>query len=72
MRACVRAYTYINLLLQGVQLSGGTDDKGLITTESNYKASHAGSTFNRLDTPLEAYDPEISFKATTNNHMRAE
>ena len=46
-------------LLQAVEHPGGTDAKGLITSETTYQAAHTSATFNCLDRPLEAYDPAL-------------
>ena len=43
-----------------------------MTTKDDYKAVHAGSNFNRLDTLFEAYDPAIPSNATMTDRMRAE
>ena len=59
-------------LLQAVELPGGTNDKGIIITGANYQAAHAGATFDRLDMPLEAYNPSISSNAMTKDRMRVE
>ena len=58
-------------LLEPVKLPGGTYAKGLITTKANYQAAHAGATFDRLDMPLETYDPSIASDATMTDCMRA-
>ena len=57
-------------LLQDVELPGGTNPGDLLITKAYYKAAHSGSTFNRLDTPLEAYDPAILSYNTMNNHVQ--
>ena len=46
-------------LLKGVELLGGTNSKGLITTKDIYQAARAEDTFGRLNTLIGAYDPSI-------------
>ena len=59
-------------LMKYVKLPGGTYEEGLITTGAEYKASRAGSTFDRFGTLLEAYNPAIPSDATTADRMQAE
>ena len=59
-------------LLQAVKLLGRTNAKGLITTEANYQATHAGATFENLNMPLKAYNPSIDSNSTTTDRIRAE
>ena len=58
-------------LLQAVNIPEGTNDEGLITIKVNYKAAHVGSTFDRLDMLLQAYDTSIPSDAITNNRMQS-
>ena len=58
-------------LLQAVEVPGGTDSEGLITTKADYKAAHASGNFYRLYKPLEAYDPLVLSDAKTNNCMQS-
>ena len=58
-------------LLHAVKLPGGTNDKSSITTESDKQASHSRITFNRLNTPLKAYNPYILSDTMTTDFMRA-
>ena len=37
-------------LLQAVEVPGGTDSEGLITTKADYKAAHAGVNFDCFET----------------------
>ena len=67
-----RLHELFRNLLQAVKIPGGNNTKGLITTKDDYKAAHTGSIFDRLDTPLEAYDPAILSNITKINCMQAE
>ena len=58
-------------LLQAVRIPWETDAEGLITSKKNYQSAHAGATFNRLGTQLEAYDPYLDTNTTTTNCMQA-
>ena len=59
----------INIILQAVELPGGTDAIGLITTKSNYHTAHARATFDRLNMVLKVYNPSIESNGTTTNSM---
>ena len=59
-------------LLHVIKLPEGTNAKGIIATEADYKAAHASLTFDCLDTPLQAYNPLISSDDKTTGRMQAE
>ena len=66
-----RLCAILSNLLQAVELPVVTDAEGLITTEADYKASHAGVTLNCLDALLEACKPSILSDTKTTDCMRA-
>jgi hypothetical protein len=59
-----RIWELITNLLQSIDIPGGRDNlSGLIDAPSDYLAAY-GHAFDRLETPLDAYDPSISSDAT--------